>query len=161
MKQENRGLFLVIPAGAAAFFLILWLLGIKPYVVTSGSMYPAVQAGSLTLVNTRASFDSLCPGDVIAFRSSLGGMVIHRAVRFEGAGAVTKGDANSMEDGERVKEESFAGRAVLTIPYLGYVFAFAGTACGKFILTGIIVFAAGWILLGDRIKSGNEKRRET
>ena len=96
------------------------IFGLRPYVVLSGSMSPVIRTGALAYVNTKADPDSLCAGEIAAFR--LGdNTVSHRIVREEGDAFVTKGDANSCEDEFRVKKTDIVGKTVYSIPLLGYV----------------------------------------
>ena len=57
---------------SAAAVLALLLFGIRPYVVLTGSMEPAIPQGSICLVNSRSSFAEVSAGDVIAFRMGRG-----------------------------------------------------------------------------------------
>ena len=76
----------------------LCIFGIRPFVVVSGSMEPAIQTGSISWVNLRADADHLQQGDILAFERNDGELVLHRILRRTEAGIVTKGDANSVPD---------------------------------------------------------------
>ena len=76
----------------AAGVFLLRLAGIRPYIVMSGSMEPAILTGSLCFVNTNAEFADVREGDVIAFRSAMGTLVTHRAVAVTEDGVETCGD---------------------------------------------------------------------
>ncbi len=127
-------------AAAAAVYVItlavLGCFGIKPYIVMSGSMEPAVSTGSICFVDTRASFRKIREGNIIVFESAAGGLVTHRAVRVKADRIETRGDANSVSDGFVVSKDNFRGKMLFSVPYLGYmsyilrkkVGAIAGTA---------------------------------
>ncbi|MBI2028039.1 MAG: signal peptidase I [Candidatus Levybacteria bacterium] len=147
------------------FFVALGVLYVAiPYfgnqalVVRSGSMSPAIDAGSIVVV--RAGRDFISPiasapiyntGDIIAFRSdkNQNTIITHRIVgtKAEASGVVykTKGDANKDVDGWVVKEENVLGKASFNLPQFGYVLAFARSNLGFPLL--IIVPALFVILL--------------
>ena len=96
------------------FIAILVILsGIRPMIVMSGSMKPAIDTGSLCLVLTKASFDNIQEGDVITYEV-LDTKVTHRAAK------VTEDD-NDVADLGIVTKDNFYGKVVLSIPYLGYI----------------------------------------
>ena len=132
-----------LAASAAAFG------SLKGYIILSGSMEPAVGTGSLCLVNRRISYDCIEPGDIIAFATSLSGTAVHRVAGFDENGLITKGDANRIPDGGRVTRETYLGKAVLAIPYLGRLLAAFGTAAGKVCLVSACLFAAGILFLSN------------
>lgn len=135
---------------AAVSLLVLFLFGIRPYAVRTGSMEPAVPKGSLCFVNHRAAFEEVREGDVIAFKS--GEMfVTHRAVSVHNGGITTKGDANNNVDAARVTGESYIGKTVFWLPFLGELPLFAQSGSGRFVFAGIfLAFVLGGILY-DRI----------
>ncbi len=104
--------------------LVLYILGIRPYVVMSGSMEPSIHTGSVCFVNTRVDYDKVEPGDVIAFQTAIGTMVTHRVVAVTGEGMETKGDANDVSDGVSTTPVNFSGKTLFSIPYLGQVIIF-------------------------------------
>lgn len=103
------------------FIAILVILsGIRPMIVMSGSMKPAIDTGSLCLVLTKASFDNIQEGDVITYEV-LDTKVTHRAAKILEEGIITKGDDNDVADLGIVTKDNFYGKVVLSIPYLGYI----------------------------------------
>ncbi|MBQ8813618.1 MAG: signal peptidase I [Lachnospiraceae bacterium] len=117
----------------AAAILVLMLGGIKPYIVMSGSMEPTICTGSLCLVYSKAAFESIAVGDVIAFETAGGSMVTHRVIGISDRGMETKGDANDVPDGYTTTPENFRGKTVFSIPYLGYVNYAMNSQPGKII----------------------------
>ncbi|MCU7787029.1 signal peptidase I [Pyrobaculum sp. 3827-6] len=95
-------------------------LGVRPFVVATGSMSPVYMPGDVVLV---APAKSINVGDVVLYRADVG-YVLHRVidVRREGRQIyyVTKGDANASPDPRPVPRENVVGVAVGRIPYVGW-----------------------------------------
>jgi len=118
----------------------LYLFNIKPYVVLSGSMEPNIQTGSLVFVDHSAKYDEIRENDIIAFKLN-DTMVTHRVVEVTSQGLITKGDANSTNDGGYVTVENFIGKNIFTIPKLGYLVRVIQSR------NGTIIFIAGIVLM--------------
>ena len=122
-----------------AFAVLLTLsafnLGMRTFVISSGSMSPAIPVGSVVFVRSAGEHHA---GDVITFSSNGGGYITHRVyeVREEGGRTVyiTKGDANDGPDLNPVEEERVEGRVVFHIPAIGYITAFFRTWPGFILL---------------------------
>ncbi|MDO8615544.1 MAG: signal peptidase I [Dehalococcoidia bacterium] len=104
------------------------VFGYRATVITGGSMQPSIGLGAL-VVSHPVSPDSLHVGDVITFRRPEAATdVTHRIVGIEqvnGASSfTTKGDANASPDPNAIHFTSDVHRAVLTVPYAGYVISF-------------------------------------
>lgn len=96
--------------------------GITPDIVLSGSMEPSIPTGSICFVDREADKYEIETDDVISYRLSNGTLVLHRVIGFdENGNYITKGDANDNEDFYPISPESFVGKAVFTIPYIGYI----------------------------------------
>ena len=126
----------------------MMIFGVRTFITMSGSMEPNIQTGSLCFVNTRASFDDVEEGDVIAFETSSGALVTHRVIGKDENGLVlvTKGDNNDVEDGPTTTMENFRGETLFSIPYLGYALSLFQKTQYKMML-GIVV-AALLLLIG-------------
>lgn len=143
---------------AAALVLLLLVFGVRPYAVTTGSMEPTIPEGGVCFVDQRARFDKVSEGDIIVFR--LGELLVtHRAVRIDGGGITTKGDANNTEDlSGKVTEANFVGRVVFWVPLVGRVLIFAHTVTGRIVVIGaFVLFAAGGFLC-DRMTPDEEEK---
>ena len=138
-------------------FLALCAIGIRPYVVLSGSMQPKIPTGSLCFINEHVKYTNIDVNDVIAFRMQDGTLVTHRVVDKNEEGLVTKGDANSDNDAITTKASNYVGKNIFSIPLLGYVVKAIQTTKGKIILGTVVVilFVAG-VLLGE-----SSKKKET
>lgn len=150
MKQKNHVWLTVLPVAAAGLFFALFFLVLRPYVVLSGSMEPAIATGSVCLVNIRADYDEIREGDIVAFRSSTGMPVTHRALAVTEEGVETKGDANDVSDGITVTQKNFIGETVCAVPYLGYAVMFLKTRRGVILLVSIVAAVVSMMFLPAR-----------
>jgi len=149
-KIFSKIYFLIVSILIAFGMLLctLYLCGIRPYVVQTGSMSPTIPVGSICFVNQNTSYTEIQIGDVIAFRLGGKAMVTHRAVRIESAGIITKGDANRVEDAALVTEENFVGKTILCIPEIGNFVRYLRTKYGIifFISSAVILILCGFLL---------------
>lgn len=116
---------------------------IKPYVVQSGSMEPAIKTASVVFSIPQKSYN---PGDVITFAQggNYENLITHRIdFKLYPDGVenppvyITSGDANEEFDRWEVINEDVVGKVVFSIPYLGYAVDFAKQPYG-FILLVIV-----------------------
>jgi len=112
-------------------------LGIRSFVVLTGSMQPKISVGSLIFTKNSPNY---IVGDIIAYKQG-NVTVTHRIVGTEQKNAEivfkTKGDANKVADKSTVGESSIYGKETLSIPYLGNVIFFMRSPAG-FIISIII-----------------------
>jgi len=119
--------------------------GFRMYIVLSGSMNPAFDAGSLVFVKPTVP-EEIKSGDIITYKGlgEEGQLVSHRVVEInntdDGIKFTTKGDANEALDPNPVSAERLVGKVVLAVPYLGYFMEFTQTRQG--IITLILIPAA-------------------
>ena len=124
------------------------VLGVKPAVVLSGSMDPAIQVGDLIFVND-CDPAALKEGDVVCYLSS-GKAITHRIAGItEGDDGqprlVTKGDANNAEDRLAVSFDQVQGQwSGARVPGLGNAILFMQTPAGMilFIMCPLALFFA-------------------
>ena len=133
---------LVIIAGITAISALNIPGSIKLYTVQSGSMAPAIPAGSLVLSKPT---DDYQVGHVITFKAEKDRLIknpkyttTHRIFEVKetetGIEYVTRGDANDAPDSKPVAGELVLGRTIISIPLLGYPVSFAKTREGLIIL---------------------------
>lgn len=122
------------------------LIGIRPYVVESGSMEPAIRTGSVCLINSRVPFEEVQVGDVVCFESTVGKKVIHRAVAITEEGIETRGDANENSDGVTTMRHNYIGTVAMTVAGLGYAVYWIQTPRGMVICIAalLILFIMAW-----------------
>ena len=142
---------LIIIVGA--IFILLFAIGIQPYVVESGSMQPTIATGSVCFVNKRASYDDMQVGDIIAFRLESDSFATHRIYEITEDGFITKGDANANIDAVITTRDTFIGKNVFSIPKVGFAVKTIQTTRGRIIIGTIVIilFLAG-ILIGEPSK---------
>jgi signal peptidase len=139
---------LIISIGG--IFLILYIFGIVPYVVLSGSMEPTIETGSLCFINKNTDYEDIKEKDIIAFKMNDGTLVTHRAIEITDSGIITKGDNNDDADSNEVKKENFVGKNLFWIPKVGYVVkAFQSTTGKIIIITSIVLLFASGFLFGE------------
>ncbi len=139
-------------------FIGLYLIGIQPYVVESGSMEPAIEVGSLSFINKRFKYEDIKPNDIIAYETDNGIKVTHRAIAVYDYGIETQGDANDLSDGIITTKENYIGKNIFSIPKVGYFVKMIQTPRGKIILGTIItVLLVAGILVGEPSKKKIEK----
>ena len=165
----NRLREVLLTSGALlGVFCLLWvamtaILGVKPLVVTSGSMEPAIATGDLAL-SRPVPAGELRTGDVASVVSLDGARVMHRVVEVRKAGdryaLVLKGDANGTADDVAYRATS-ADRVFLTIPRGGYVVSAVtgrpAALVGGLVVAGVLVLAFG---PGSSRPRGGRRRAE-
>ena len=99
---------------AISVFLVTWILlsvllvGLRPIVVSSGSMSPGLRPGDVLLVADPT--DLVAPGTIITFEDpDSTESITHRVVEITEAGYVTRGDANPSVDAAAVSPEEVTG----------------------------------------------------
>ncbi len=166
------GLILIVLLVLLAVFGGVRLLGLTPYMVTSGSMEPEYPVGSLIYVKERPAAE-IEPGDVITFYLEDGRTVAthqvyeadREAEEFRTQGINNRdSEGNILHDAEPVKYSSVIGCPVAVIPYLGYINRFCTTAPGVYILIGIaaavlIVSVIIDKMAGEEERPGGKKRK--
>ena len=142
---------LIIVVGG--IFLGLYIFGIVPYVILSGSMEPKIETGSLCFVNKNTDISEIKKKDIIAFRLGDNTLVTHRVVDITDDGIVTKGDNNKTKDEVITTKSNYVGKNIFWIPKVGYVVMVFQTTRGRIILITcvVILFTIG-LLFGDKKK---------
>jgi len=150
IRKIAKTAILTCVAAIIAIFLIFYrpvsLWGDTRYEpVYTGSMEPAIPVGSVVVIKP-VNPETLKVGDIICFKVSESTTitVTHRIINVTTEGFITKGDANEDPDQWIVKRENVIGKAIFTIPYIGYIGYFVRTPIG-FIL--LIVIPASLIII--------------
>lgn len=143
-------------------FIVLFIIGIEPSVVESGSMEPSVHVGSLCFINKHYKYDKIKKGDIIAFEIPGGQKATHRVINKTEEGLQTKGDSNEEPDGIITTEENYYGKNIFSIPKVGYAIKATQTTKGRIVLITIILvlLVAGFSVgesKGKRFKEESEK----
>ena len=98
-------------------------LGIKTYVIISGSMEPNINIGDLVVAKKIKG--ELQVGDVISYRKGHS-VITHRIsqkTEDENGEKIykTKGDNNNTEDSEEIRKEDIEGKVIKVIPKIGNI----------------------------------------
>ena len=109
--------------GVIIVFFSFGYLGVNPTVIYSGSMSPTYEVGDIVLIED-TSFSEIQEGDVIQFvRDNV--TMIHRVVdaysEDDQSVFITQGDANDHPDSNPVLAPYVTGKAVFTIPKIGWI----------------------------------------
>jgi len=107
-------------------FAVLLITGkVRMFTVLSGSMAPAIAAGSIAVSVPSGEYQV---GDIVTFLPYSGKVTVtHRIVARNGNAFVTKGDANKTSDSDTVPLRSITGKIVAIVPFAGYLFALIRT----------------------------------
>jgi signal peptidase I len=170
LQRAAIALGAALVVGITAMFVLLSLLprsGLyATYSVMTGSMEPAIHAGSIVVV-TPQDPARVRPGDVIVVTSDQPphATVTHRVTRViqtdHGPEFKTRGDGNLLEDPWQFAYNGPAGRVELAAPLVGYALAFSSTAWARMALAGCIaLLLVGFFLPAIwRSTAGQQERR--
>ena len=135
----------------ALFFVIAFigvrLIGLTPYIVTSGSMEPQYPVGSLIYVK-EVKPENINVGDAITFYMGEDKVVAtHQVYEIDRENQMfyTQGinnkdsNGNIIHDVSPVSSSSIIGIPVFHIPYLGHINKMCTTTPGIYILVGIAI----------------------
>ena len=127
--------------------------------VFSGSMEPAIPVGGIVVIKP-VDPETLKIGDIICFQLSEPTSITHRIINITDEGFITKGDANEDPDQWIVKKENVIGKAILTIPFIGYIGYFVRTPTGFILL--ILLPASAIIIMEIRniVKELRKQKQE-
>lgn len=133
------------------------------YIVSSGSMSPALPTGSVIFVD-KTPPSAIEEGDVITFREGSDAeiqLITHRVIEVRDFGGhiwfKTKGDANPVPDAAWVSEENVVGRVDSSVPQIGHVLNAATTELGRITL---VMLPAAIIILLETWKIINITKKE-
>jgi signal peptidase I len=144
------GLLVLVAVVAGAVF------GVRPVVITSGSMEPEVSTGALVITRTVSAAD-LEVGDVVTVPTSTGSRVTHRIVDIDEAGSgvilTLRGDANPVPD-EEVYPVSSADRMVVDVPLVGYVLSAMRSPAGLLVAGALTAALLLFLFSGGQHRGG-------
>lgn len=134
-------------------------LGYKPFIVLSGSMEPAIQAGDLIITKVIEP-EKVAEGDIIAFQAEKNTIVTHRVTDVrteEGLSFLTKGDANTGADAKAVGVGELEGIYLCRLAGVGNFAMFLQTPLGMllFVITPLCLF-----ILYDVVSRNRRSRAE-
>ena len=132
-------------------------LGIKTYVIVSGSMQPALEIGDIVIVKEEPP-EQLHVNDIISFRQGQS-VITHRIIEKNDTKQYrTKGDYNNAEDHQLVHYQQVEGKVVAVIPKIGNITIFMQ---GKMVLISIVIlFYIYLCYTGKRQKIKRERKEK-
>ncbi len=133
-------------------------LGYEAYHVETGSMEPAIPAGSLIYVDP-VSPNTLEPGDIVAFYSGET-VVTHRVVEnhYLANELITKGDANEKEDINPVAYDKVIGRVTIHFPVIGSFLSIYSLPATKLYLLCLAACGVMFNVLAGRMRVRQEQK---
>ncbi len=166
LKWVAQGLLILLLLLLAALFTVgLYsfiqgteptILGHQVIIVTSGSMEPVFETGSIILINTRTNNRVFSEGDIVMFRSPENPQtnITHRVIDVidedDTVSYRTKGDNNDYEDQLPITNQDIVGEYMnFTIPRLGYFFSFIRTRNGLITLAMLFGF---YLVISQAVK---------
>ena len=159
MKKVIRFLVNTVACFLIIFILataLLYVVGIKPTIITSGSMEPAIDVGDICFINTRYPFEKIKSYDIIVYRDPRQ-KVIHRVIGVTAEGLVTKGDANNNADRMKITQESYYGKFVFLVPKLGFITTKLQNPAAK---TLFVVLMIGVLMIAYFLNTGKAERKK-
>lgn len=142
------------------------LVGLKPFVVLSGSMEPTYHVGSLIYVKS-VDYKTLQVGDPITYMASKDTVVTHRIIEVlvdeeepDTIRYFTQGDANESPDGSSVHYKNIIGKPVFSIPYLGYVSNYIQHPPGTYVAIAAAAVLILLVFLPDIFAGDAKKKKE-
>ena len=142
---------------SALIVLILFLNGIRPYIVTTGSMEPNIHIGSVCFVNGNDDIKEIHKDDVITFRAGDKTIVTHRVIDVTSEGLITRGDANNTEDISPVTEKNYIGKVTVSVPKIGHIMFFLRRKTGRILCVTAIIMLLLFSLMPE---PEDEKEKE-
>lgn len=105
--------------GIYILIMIPITIGFHPLIVLSGSMEPTLKVGSIVYYH-KVDEDKLKVGDIITYKLN-DNFISHRISKIENNYFTTKGDANEVNDKNKITYNNIVGKVSLfCIPFLGY-----------------------------------------
>ena len=153
--QKVISIISVIVIALAMMLFVQILFGIRPFVVMSGSMEPAIHTGSIVFADTGVTAADCSVGDIIIF-SQGDNTVSHRIAEDRGEAFITKGDANEDADSNCLPKGAVDGKILYSIPYVGYIIVGLRSPAG---IAAVLSFALLYLILtvlSDKIKIKEE-----
>ncbi len=114
-------------------------------VVLSGSMEPELPVGALLVIHRQENYKI---GEIVTYEDENGTLVTHRLTAFENGKAVTKGDANNIED-EPFPVSKICGKVRAVLPGVGGMILWLKTPpglCAILLFGGILLFVPEYII---------------
>lgn len=133
-------------------------LGIKTYVIVSGSMEPELNIGDIVVVKDIEE-NELQNGDIISFREGQS-VVTHRIIDIQTIDNErkfkTKGDNNNSADNNMINADVIEGEVITSIPFVGKM---AIMLQGKITIIIIVLIYYAYFVRSEKVRKKKENRR--
>lgn len=150
----------------AVLLVGLKFLGFQIYTVVSGSMEPNYRVGSLIYVK-EVDPSTLKEKDPITFKISDNTIATHRIIEIvkdesnpNKYSFRTKGDANQDADAKLVEPNQVLGKAIFTIPYLGYLATYIQNSPGNIVTVCTAIALIILVIILDILTEEPKKEEE-
>lgn len=155
-------IILVLVVAVVVVLLVPRAFGYNILAVLSGSMEPTYHVGSVIYIDKNVEADQVEAGDAIAFYKEANVVATHRALEVdkENKQFITKGDANESKDLEPIPFANLIGKAVFTIPLIGYVSIYMKTAKGIIIVCVTLAVVILLYAIPEVLKPEEEKEKK-
>lgn len=115
------------------------ILGIKTYVIISGSMEPELNIGDMVIVKEISDYE-LNVGDIISYRNGQS-VITHRIEKIHYNNGqisyITKGDANNVEDSTIITNDDIEGKVINKLSGIGNIILFLQSKYSIILITVI------------------------
>ena len=139
------------------------IFGYKILQVMSGSMSGEFETGDTILIKEIKEESDLKIGDVITYRIAKNTLVTHRIVNItkigESLNYTLKGDANNVEDSEKILFSSIEGIYVKKLILIGKIISFMQKPYGMVIIFVVPILLILYIINAERTKEIQRKQR--
>lgn len=167
LTLKSISTIIVLIAVALAILMVgLKLLGFQIYTVISGSMEPTYHVGSLIYVK-KVDPSTLKEKDSITFELGDNTIATHRIVEIvpdennpQEYKFRTKGDANDDVDANLIEPDKVLGKAIFSIPLLGYLANYIQTSPGNIVAICIAVSLIIIVIIIDMLTEEEMKQKK-
>lgn len=162
MKKRNK-LFAILSVIIFLLAALIWVprfFGLNTYYVSSDSMEPAINKGSLVFTKQVELQDIRVGEDVLVFTSPVNGKTfMHRVIYINEPEQLiyTKGDNNNVADPVPAEFSVCKGKAVFNIPLVGYAAWALDTLPGKIAVIAFYIVCVAVMLESRRAKKSQKE----
>lgn len=117
----------------------IYILGYKPYIISTGSMEPTLKVRGFVLIK-EVPYEEIKKDDIISFvPEEIGQSVCHKVVEVTDEGFITKGDNNFTNDIGTITKEEYKGKLVFYSNIYANAY-YAITEGNPVIVIGLFIF---------------------
>ncbi len=136
--QKVFDLICIVIFLAVSLLSILYIIGIKPFIMITGSMEPTIPVGSICFIDTKYSYQLLEKEDIIMYQA-VNQKIIHRIVEKRDGIYKTKGDAKEKIDVVDITPSIYLGKYIFSIKKVGFLTSRIDNSKEKIIFLVVII----------------------